>query len=92
MATGAPASAGFKPAGVVAGAAVVASEGDNRAGDGRMGEVAPQAKIGVAIQEHLGVHRAVRVMAHGATFTHGFVFENERTFLGRVASGARFVL
>ena len=73
---------------------MIAREGNDLAvaDDGRMREVAPQAKIGVAIKEHLGVHRAMWVMAYRATFTHRFVFENERAFLGRVAPCAGFVL
>ena len=50
-----------------------------------------EAKIWVGCDEHLGIHRAVRVVANGATFAHGFVLENEWPCLVAMASRAIFV-
>jgi hypothetical protein len=54
--------------------------------------VAAQAKIGVVINEHFLVDGAVRVVADGATFVHGFVFEDERPRLVLMALRATLVL
>jgi len=60
--------------------------------DSRVFEVALEAEIGVALDEHLLVHRAVRVVAGGAAFAQGVVRENKGAFLGGVALGASFGL
>ena len=53
--------------------------------------VAFQAQIVIALDEHLGMDRAVRLMTGDAAFTHGFVAKNERTRLFPVALGALFI-
>ena len=54
-------------------------------------EMALEAKIGVARDEHLRVHRAVRLVAGRAAFARGFVLEDERSALHRMALETRFV-
>ena len=61
------------------------------AGDRGVLQVAPQAEVGVAGDQHLVVHRAVRVVADGAALEHGIVPEEERALLGSVALRARLV-
>jgi hypothetical protein len=61
-------------------------------GGGRALKVALEAEICVAGDQHLGVYRAVRVMAGCAPFTHCIVNEYKGTFLRRMALGAGFVL
>jgi hypothetical protein len=51
-----------------------------------------QAKVGVALDEHLVIDASMRVMAGGATFTNGFVLENERAALRGVALDASVAL
>ena len=58
---------------------------------GGMFEMAFQAEIGVALDEHFLVHRTMGTMANRAALTHGVVFENKRAFLGRVAFSAGFI-
>jgi len=53
--------------------------------------VAAQAEIRVALGQHLSVHGTVRVVANGATFAQGFMFENERAGLFAVALRTVFV-
>lgn len=55
-------------------------------------EVALEAKRGIALGEHLLVHRSVRVVAGRASFLHRVVREDEVLGLGSVALGAGFVL
>ena len=56
-----------------------------------MFEVALEAEVGVALDEHFLVNGTVRVMAAGAAFTQGVVLKNERPFLRSVTRGAGFV-
>ena len=44
-------------------------------------EMAFQAQVGVARDEHLGVDRPMRAVTGGATFVHRFVLENVRSSL-----------
>ncbi len=55
-------------------------------------EMAFQAERLVSLAQHLGVHRAVRLMAGGAAFAHRFVLKDKRTTLRRVATAARIKL
>ena len=48
-------------------------------------EVAPQAQVGVAHLQHLGVDRAMRGMTDGAALTQRLVLEHERTALRGMA-------
>lgn len=50
-----------------------------------------EAKVGVALDEHLGVDGTVRVVADGATFTERRMFEDEGTGLFAMALRAVFV-
>ena len=47
--------------------------------------VAAQTKVRIGFDQHLLVDGTMRVVAHGASFTHGFVFKNKRMRLGLVA-------
>jgi len=88
MTAGRPASAVAKQSAVVDVANVKA-----RADGGTLSlRVAFEAEIGVALDEHFGIYRAVRAMTDDAAFAHGGVFKNERTGLFAVALGAGFVL
>ena len=51
-------------------------------------EMAFQAQGGVPLAQHLGVHRAMRLMAGRATFANGFMLEHERAALGHVTLAA----
>src|ERR1051326_4915233 len=53
--------------------------------------VATQTKIGVALGQQLGIYRAVRIMAGGATFAQSGMFENKRAGLFAMASRAPLV-
>ena len=55
-------------------------------------EVALQAEVLVALHEHFVVHAAVRIVASGAAFADGFMFENERAALLHVALHAGVLL
>ena len=55
-------------------------------------EVAFEAKIGVAGDEHLVVDSAVRVVTGGASFAHGLMLEDKRSALGGVALATGIVL
>ncbi|MDB6110497.1 MAG: hypothetical protein JWR69_2247 [Pedosphaera sp.] len=50
-----------------------------------------EAEIGIPLDEHLGVDRTMRVMADGATFAHGLMFENKATGLIPMTSRAVLV-
>lgn len=54
--------------------------------------MASETKIGVAGDEHLLVHRPVRVVTRGAAFAHRFVLENKRPALRSMAFAACVVL
>ena len=54
-------------------------------------QVALEAKIVVALDEELVVDRPVRLVAGGASFAQGFVFENERATLFAMTLRAGFV-
>jgi hypothetical protein len=51
-------------------------------------EMASNAEVVVALSEHFGIHRAVRIVTDGAAFAHRFVFKHERPALGGVALAA----
>jgi hypothetical protein len=53
--------------------------------------MALQAKIIVPFNQHLGIDRAVRLMADSASFAQCFVFENERASLLAMALSAPFI-
>ena len=94
VAARAPAGAAVDARGVgnAIGEARMVFTGNDRAiaDGGGMFEMALQAEISVALDEHLLVDRAVRVMAGGAALAHGVVFKNERSFLRCMACGAGF--
>ena len=50
--------------------------------------MALQAEVGVALEEHFLINRAVWVMTRDAAFSHGVMFENKRAFLSRMTFGA----
>ena len=50
-----------------------------------------EAEIGVADDEQLLVHRTMRIVADGAAFAHGWMFEYERAGLVTVTLLAAFV-
>jgi hypothetical protein len=54
--------------------------------------MAPEAEVGVAGDQHLIVHCSMRVVADGAAFAYGFVFENKRPTLRSMAFAACVVL
>lgn len=54
--------------------------------------VAAQAKIGVVVHEQFLIDGTMRVMTNGASFTHGFVFENHRACLRLVTTRAALIL
>ena len=64
---------------------VIAAANDNHAGSCLLLEVALQTEVGVALDKHFVVRRAVRIVAGGATFTDGFVLENKGSALSDVA-------
>jgi len=82
MAAGRPAGAVNEKAGVVN----VADK--NGSGRGLRLGMALEAKIRVALHEHLGVDGTMRIVAHGAAFAHGGVLENEWPGLFTMALGA----
>lgn len=68
---------------------------DEKAGPGRrrLGlRVAFHAQIGIALHEHFGVDGAVGVVADGAAFAQGGVFEDKGTGLFAMALGASLIL
>ena len=65
--------------------AVIAPANKNAAGLGLLLEMAFQTKIRVPLRQHLVVDRAMRIVAGGAAFAHGLVFENKWTALSGVA-------
>ena len=67
---------------------VVTRPNINAAGDGLLLKMALQTQGRIPLAKHLGVHRTVRLVAGGATLPDGFVLENERSALGRVATAA----
>ena len=87
VATGDPAGA------VLQASAVIFATGENRAvtRDCRVFKMALEAEIGITLDEHLLVYRAVRVMADSASFDHGVMLEEEWALLGGMALCARLV-
>src|SRR6185437_9100336 len=87
VATSGPAGAVAKERGVID----VADK--NFAGSHRVRHlgVAFEAKIGIPFHEHFGVDGAVRVVANGAAFAQGGMFENEGPGLLAMAGGAVFI-
>ena len=96
MAAGAPARAAVEPRGIghASGISGMVLAGKDRAvADGhRVLQVALEAEIGVALEQHLLVHRAMGIVASRASFAQGIVFKNEGPLLRGVAFGAGFVL
>lgn len=88
VATGAPATAEFQFVGVVFIADQDLPGADQRALRLR---VALEAKIVVALDEHLGVDRTMRAVADDAAFPHRFVLEDEGLALVAMALGAGLV-
>ena len=70
---------------------VVGTADEKLPGTGLLDEVTFQTQIRVPLGQQLGIDRAVRVVAGGAAFAQGFVFEHERTLLGRMAAQAHFI-
>src|SRR3954469_9600568 len=64
------------------------SSNENLTGGGLLLEMALQAEHLIAFGKHPRIDRAMRLMAGGAPFTHGFVFEDERPALRDVAFAA----
>jgi hypothetical protein len=50
-----------------------------------------QAKIGITFHQQFPINRTVRIMANGASFPHGLVFEDKGTRLFAMALGAVFI-
>ena len=67
------------PAGAFAQAAgrPVIGTANNNPGGRLLLEMAPETKIGVARDQHLVVHRSMRIVTRCAAFADGFMFENE---------------
>lgn len=84
MAAGAPACAALQTRGVIFAA------DDDLTGAGDF-EMAAEAEIVIASDEHLLIYGAVRIVARGAAFKHRVVFIDEGTGLLRVAARAGFV-
>src|ERR1700728_4811120 len=61
------------------------------AGTGLLLEMALQAQVLIARDEHFLVHAAVRIVADGAAFADGFMFEDKRAALLRMALEAGFI-
>src|SRR5687768_12752946 len=81
------------PAGALAEERGVITAADDDNSRGCLGlEVTLQTEVGVALHQHLIVRRAVRIVAGGADFADGFVFENERAALRGVAFHAGVAL
>ena len=55
-------------------------------------EMALHAEVGIPRREQFGIYGTVRSVAHGAAFVHGFVFENFRAALRRMARETTFIL
>ena len=91
VAAGAPAGALHQAGGMIL-RRVQDGIGVDLAAADRCFKMALQAEVGVAGDEHLLVHRAVRVVTGRAAFLHGPVFKDKGTFLGGVALRAGFVL
>ena len=53
-----------------------------------LGEMALHAEVRIADLQQLVVHAAMRIVTNCAAFTHGFVFEDKGTGLGRMARHA----
>ena len=87
MATGAPAGAPPQPTR----RAVVGTANDNP-GWRLLLEVAAEAEIGVARNQHLLVNRSMRVVTGRASFAHRLVLEDKRPALSGVALTAGVVL
>ena len=86
MAARAPATAALQERRMVP----AADENDVRRG--LLLEVALEAKILVPLDQHLVVHRSVRIVAGGAAFADGLVLKHKRAALRNVALGTSFVL
>ena len=84
VATGRPASALLKAHSVI-------GPSDEQSPATDLLEVAFQAEVRVTNGQHLGVHRAVRIVTHDAAFAHGFMLENKRPALGGMTANAGFV-
>ena len=65
---------------------------DDNARGGLLLEVAAEAKVGIACDEHLFVHRAVGIMAGGAALADGLMLEDKWAALDGVAFATGIVL
>lgn len=91
VATGAP-TGSLHEAGSVILRGVPDRVGIDHAGSRRSLKVTAQAKIGIASDEHLRIHRAMRAVAGDAAFFHRTMLKNEWSFLGGVTLGASLIL
>lgn len=89
VAAGGPTGSHLEQLGVVGIADVNASSGNTRALNLR---VTTQAKIGVALDEHFPIDRAVWIMTGGAAFAQGFMLEDKGPCLFAMTLGTTFVL
>ena len=71
---------------------VVPSPDEDHIVRGLLLEVTFEAQVLVALNQHFVVHRSVRVVAGGASFTDCFMLKHKWTALSDVASGTGFVL
>ena len=58
---------------------------------GLLDKMAFQTEVRVAVDQQLGIDRAVRVMTGGATFAHSFMFEHKRALLRGMTTQAHFI-
>ena len=84
------------PAGALAEEGAVVNETDVELAGSEGGRsldlgVATQAQIGVRINQQFGIHRAMRLVARGASFPQSGMFEHHGTSLRPVALGTSFV-
>jgi hypothetical protein len=82
-----------RPAGATTqSAAMVLSSNQDSSSGKLLLEMALQAQDMIALGQHPRVDRTVRTVAGGASFTHCFVLENERSPLRDVAFATSFLL
>ena len=51
-------------------------------------EMASNTQILISLRQHLGIHSAVRIVADGASFPDGFMFEDKGSALREVTLAA----
>jgi len=84
-----------RPTGAVTKQSAVVDIANVKPGCGRRSlrlRVALEAQVGIALDEHFGINRTVRVVANGATFAERGVFKNEGAGLFAMTLSAGFVL